>query len=385
MLKRTRYLIFLAISSMVIGCKSPDAIQDTSFSITALLSDTVVEGTSLQIKGSGFGNSNSRIKVFFDLREGSLQSVTDTAIIVTVPSLVQKGTPETVSLSIQVATQKQTLSKKIHIIPFEEPHPFTLTYFTPTIGFPNNEVYLFGKGFGDDKSSCSVFFGDRLGTILSINDSVLIVTSPFRDYSPASTRVSLAIKIGATVNTYIDSFTYLANSISNDVRFAMQVVNSDNVSLHFDNTQPTNCIYDGHQYIGSYSGRFNDSRGGAVIFGDKNMSFSFFIDTANKKITGGMYNYADNYTWQNTFLGGPDGDKSGEGTTTVRISLNQLPYIINTVTRKIQVNIADTQVSNSIHAFYYENTSPRFETVAKSSTIGSQTTSSFLLLEFSLP
>ncbi|WP_423999399.1 IPT/TIG domain-containing protein [Maribacter sp. IgM3_T14_3] len=128
--------------------------------------------TVATISGTNFGTDVSKVKVFFNTTEASVQSVTNTQIKTIVPENGSSGPVKVIINGTSVTGPEFT-----YLTP-------TLVGFSPLSGPVGTEVTITGSAFGTDAAKVQVFLDEELELeIKSISDTAIKVDIPTESIS----------------------------------------------------------------------------------------------------------------------------------------------------------------------------------------------------------
>ncbi|RYE27305.1 MAG: hypothetical protein EOP45_01700 [Sphingobacteriaceae bacterium] len=160
--------------------------------VTGISPSTVTAGTIVTLSGTNFGTSTAGASVLFNGSAGTVQSVTETAIKVVVPS--------TTSGNVIVGVNGQTVAG-----PAFTYENATVAGISPSIVSAGAIVTISGTNFGTSTAGLRVLFNGVAGTIQSVTPSEI------KAVVPVTTSGTVTITI-AGQNLTGPAFTYTSNS-----------------------------------------------------------------------------------------------------------------------------------------------------------------------------
>ncbi len=160
-----------ALAITMIGCGGGDEppIAQNTLAISGISPSDGPAGTDVSITGTGFGDDLSKVSVFFNNVEGSVNSVNDTRIGATVPVGASTGPTKVVVDGVE---------KTGPVFTFVEEVAVTISSISPTSGAAGTQVTVTGTGFGTNVSLVQVLFNGIVGELVSVTDAQIIVTAP---------------------------------------------------------------------------------------------------------------------------------------------------------------------------------------------------------------
>lgn len=169
-------LIPLMVTFLFFACsKDDDTTQPVPIPIPTLSNISPDSGkklTIVTINGANFGTDASKVKVFFNTTEASIQSVTNTQIKTIAPENASSG-----QVKIIVNGTSVTGPEFTYLTP-------TLVGFSPLSGPVGTEVTITGSSFGIDAAKVQVFLDEELELeIKSISDTEIKVDIPVESIS----------------------------------------------------------------------------------------------------------------------------------------------------------------------------------------------------------
>jgi hypothetical protein len=139
------------------------------FGISPVLADL---GGSVTISGINFGSDRTRVTVTFDGIAGFVQFVSNTTIVVIVPSSAQAGV-----VTVEVTIAGISASPAVLL---EVGFPrILITGISPSPAARGEEVTISGSGFGRVRDKIHPLVSGRPVPVLSVDDSTLVVGIPF--------------------------------------------------------------------------------------------------------------------------------------------------------------------------------------------------------------
>tara|TARA_R110002050_G_scaffold118625_3_gene236149 strand:+ start:57076 stop:59124 length:2049 start_codon:yes stop_codon:yes gene_type:complete len=160
-------LIPLMVTFLFFACsKDEDTPEPVPIPIATLSSISPQSGlkeVEVTFTGTNFGTDKSKVKVFFNTTEATVQSVTNTQIKTIAPSNGSSG-------AVKIIVNGKTVSGPV----FTYLQP-TLSSISPESAPRNGSVTFIGSNFGTDASKIKVFFSN--GSMSSANETEAVIES----------------------------------------------------------------------------------------------------------------------------------------------------------------------------------------------------------------
>jgi hypothetical protein len=128
-------------------------------------------GEPVTISGINFGTDRGQVIVTFDGVGGFVQSVSNTSIVAVVPHTLAPGTA-TVGVRIEGTPVPPALNLEV-VAP-----RIIITDISPSAAEWLEQVTISGSGFGSALGQVRVTVGDEEAPVLSVDDTILVVTVP---------------------------------------------------------------------------------------------------------------------------------------------------------------------------------------------------------------
>lgn len=164
---------------------------------------TGVVGTLITISGTGFGASQGSGFLTINGIYASASSWSDTAIRTTVPSGAKTG-----SVIVTVGGSNGLASN--NNVVFTMPNP-VVNALTPAIGTASTQVTVTGSGFGASQGSSTVIFNGVSASVISWNDSSIVVTAP--SAAAGTSPVAVQVIEGGVGSNSGNTFEFIAPQV----------------------------------------------------------------------------------------------------------------------------------------------------------------------------
>jgi len=166
-------LLLLIIT--IVGCSKDDEVITPDpipiATVSSISPESGTKTTAVTINGANFGSDASKVKVFFNNTEATVQSVTNTQIKTTAPENASTGAVKvTVNGTSVTGPQFTYLEPKVNSI-------------SPESGPKETIVTISGSTFGANQNVVSVFFNDKEAEVQSVNDTEIKVKVPVKAFT----------------------------------------------------------------------------------------------------------------------------------------------------------------------------------------------------------
>ncbi|WP_166967385.1 IPT/TIG domain-containing protein [Yeosuana marina] len=121
-------------------------------------------GTEVTLIGNTFGTDATKIQVFFNDIEATIQSLTDTEIKVLVPEGATTG-------DLDIITENDGLGVPFTVLP-------EIVSISPESGIKESVVTINGSSFGTNITSVEVFFNGKQAEVLTVENNKITTTVP---------------------------------------------------------------------------------------------------------------------------------------------------------------------------------------------------------------
>ncbi len=148
---------------------TPDPIQVATLS--SISPESGKKGISVTINGTNFGSDASKVKVFFNNTEATVQSVTNTQIKTIAPESASTG-----SVKVTVNGTTVTGPQFTYLVP-------KLNGISPESGPKETLVTITGNTFGTNQNLVTVFFNDKEAVVQSVSDTEIKVKVPVKAFT----------------------------------------------------------------------------------------------------------------------------------------------------------------------------------------------------------
>ncbi len=202
-------------------------VQAVAITSIAPASGGTAGGETVRITGVNFGQELATTRAAFGTVQATVESVTNTEMIVRTPrwTLKDPKVSETVDVVVVVGfgTSSQAVATLAKAYTFLPPAGIAVTSVAPTSGSPvgGDTVRIVGTGFGTAADTAKVVFGTLPATIQTVTDTEIVALTP--RYTLKDPAVSEIVDITVTVAsglpgersaTLSKAFTYLATQMA---------------------------------------------------------------------------------------------------------------------------------------------------------------------------
>lgn len=209
-------------------------------------------GQIVTITGTNFGDNPKAVKVFFGATLATIESVTDTTIVVKVPD------GATGSLSIKVWTNTVVTDEVFTILPSAK-----IDGISPGKGIEGTLIKINGANFGTDKNAFVVKFNDGTlaAEIISVTDNEITVKAPI-NVQPGYITVTID---SIVLQTAIFNAGYLNHNFNTDGNAEGWVLSQTNNAIDVSGGY-FNVTFDPNSFLGTTKRRADFRRSaGAVL------------------------------------------------------------------------------------------------------------------------
>ncbi len=152
----------------IINIPVPLTISDGA-AITSFAPMQGEPGTVVTIYGKGFGSSSSDVRVTVGGQYAQVNSVSPTAIVITVPAI---SSPSPITVQTKrggTLVSSQSFAVSVQVV---------ISTFAPMAGQPNQQVRLYGQGFDPNPRRNRVTLGNKMVQVLEAAPNTLVVKIP---------------------------------------------------------------------------------------------------------------------------------------------------------------------------------------------------------------